>query len=388
MFHKKPSYSAKAGTAALSFPVSTKEDKVTKGNNRKLELITQLFKIKPGTSDEDAIKDLLDKLNNNMFNAILIYVIMESDKQDEALKTSMAKFRQIKGYEPKYEPHCYHYSHKNKEILMLIDKLQCNPELQRVEGWFWIKLVKCFKGNTDASCKVAIFLLEGEKSAATARRTNSEPCFLHQVLCEGRKSYAQIVHEFMRDVLNLKPGITQQVPANQMYFAKAQSSVPSNSLTQNSHNDENEDQLNPTVLKHSEPHHHLLPKSHLPHHKSTLLHAHSSVDHSEKIPHSTKHRKIDLHGETTQTARHRVSTTLREWWSLEQAYRIEHGQVDVKGSNAVHVEFLDLITGRGLHSDSPLGFSKLKVCIRKVLKEGKWVHKEYEGGFLVTGCRK
>ncbi|KAH3668516.1 hypothetical protein OGAPHI_002270 [Ogataea philodendri] len=108
----------------------------------------------------------------------------------------------------------------------------------------------------------------------------------------------------------------------------------------------------------------------------------SSDPMADLIQHSLKTNKLDLHGLTVPEARTCVQQTLVKWWNSETEQRIMEG-LNLRGSRAMYVCPLEIITGRGLHSSG--GKPKLKILVHGILKSNNYLFEDITLGYLVTG---
>ncbi|KAH3681886.1 hypothetical protein WICPIJ_007192, partial [Wickerhamomyces pijperi] len=94
--------------------------------------------------------------------------------------------------------------------------------------------------------------------------------------------------------------------------------------------------------------------------------------------------KIDLHRFIVPNAKITTQKVLKDWWAEEVRLREHHGILKA-GHNAKYIEPLDIITGRGLHTE---GVSKVKNAIGLLLKKENYAFEELVGRFRVHGVLK
>lgn len=94
---------------------------------------------------------------------------------------------------------------------------------------------------------------------------------------------------------------------------------------------------------------------------------------------------LDLHGYTVAEAISLVESTVAAWWGREQELRVKDGRLEKQGAKANFVEYLVIITGRGLHS---LGGPKIRTAVIKVLNGQNYIFQEQVGLLHVQGKRK
>ena len=96
--------------------------------------------------------------------------------------------------------------------------------------------------------------------------------------------------------------------------------------------------------------------------------------------------RIDLHGMQVNEAMEKTRKITRDWWQSEQNYRVDEGKLHNYGSTAQFMESLQVVTGRGIHSEG--GVSRIKPKVRKFLTENNYTFEEETWGFIILGERR
>lgn len=94
---------------------------------------------------------------------------------------------------------------------------------------------------------------------------------------------------------------------------------------------------------------------------------------------------LDLHGFTVAQAMSLVESTALAWWKEEQEMRTNHGKLDTMGAQVQFVDFLIIITGRGLHSTSG---PKIRKSVVRWLTKLAFLFEEDVGRVIVKGKKK
>lgn len=94
---------------------------------------------------------------------------------------------------------------------------------------------------------------------------------------------------------------------------------------------------------------------------------------------------LDLHGYTVGEALSLANKTARAWWLEEQRLQLEEGLMHKSGSKASHLEYLVIVTGRGLHS---VGGPKIKCSVLRLLTQQGYIVEEDIGRLIVMGKKK
>ncbi|KAK6197368.1 uncharacterized protein RJT21DRAFT_3469 [Scheffersomyces amazonensis] len=99
----------------------------------------------------------------------------------------------------------------------------------------------------------------------------------------------------------------------------------------------------------------------------------------------TQHLDLDLHRLSIQEAKAVSRIQLEKWWDTELQMRIDHGQFNKYGNRVEFVHELNIITGRGNHSDQ--GISVVKNSVGKLLVNDNYIYEERLGSYIVMGKR-
>jgi len=108
----------------------------------------------------------------------------------------------------------------------------------------------------------------------------------------------------------------------------------------------------------------------------------SDIDYT--LNHLFENYKLDFHGLLPSQAVGILSKALRKWWNTE----LEERELSRKRLNLVNVccvNPLIIITGRGIHSIG--GVSKVRIQVKKFLKNNNYVFDEEPSFFTVYGRR-
>lgn len=99
-------------------------------------------------------------------------------------------------------------------------------------------------------------------------------------------------------------------------------------------------------------------------------------------------KRLDLHGVKSDTAMSLISAALNKWWNEELFQREGNATkaVHVQSFKAQFVSPLEIITGKGLHSES--GKSVIKQRCKAYLQNNNYTFIENSGSFFVTGLKK
>lgn len=99
-------------------------------------------------------------------------------------------------------------------------------------------------------------------------------------------------------------------------------------------------------------------------------------------------KRLDLHGLKSDTAMSLITTALKKWWNEELFQREGNATkaVHVQSLKAQFVSPLEIITGKGLHSES--GKSVIKQRCKAYLQNNNYTFIENSGSFFVTGLKK
>ncbi|XBW37158.1 hypothetical protein QEN19_002736 [Hanseniaspora menglaensis] len=102
----------------------------------------------------------------------------------------------------------------------------------------------------------------------------------------------------------------------------------------------------------------------------------------------TTGKKIDLHGYTGKEAITLISGLLSDWWNEELLQREAKAtkEQQIKTHKAQFVAVLEIVTGKGLHSES--GKSVLKKRCKTYLLNQNYTFVENSGSFVVTGRKQ
>lgn len=92
--------------------------------------------------------------------------------------------------------------------------------------------------------------------------------------------------------------------------------------------------------------------------------------------------RLDFHGFLCPDAIQVLLRCLNKWWKYELDQRELNNQ-KLSMSQVVNVEPLQVVTGRGIHSDN--GVSKLKMQVRKFLEKNQYKYTEETSYFVVIG---
>ena len=105
----------------------------------------------------------------------------------------------------------------------------------------------------------------------------------------------------------------------------------------------------------------------------------------EKLKSATKTNTLDLHNLTVLTALNATGQALRDWWNEELDQRLVDGNLTKFGSRVQFVSPLNLVTGRGIHSQG--GKAKIRIAVKNYLARNNYVFEEYSGRFEIEGKR-
>lgn len=105
----------------------------------------------------------------------------------------------------------------------------------------------------------------------------------------------------------------------------------------------------------------------------------------EKLKSAAKTNTLDLHNLTVPTALEATGQALRDWWKDELDQRHVDGNLTKFGSRVQFVSPLNLVTGRGIHSQG--GKAKIRIAVKKYLTRNNYVFEEYSGRFEIEGKR-
>jgi hypothetical protein len=105
----------------------------------------------------------------------------------------------------------------------------------------------------------------------------------------------------------------------------------------------------------------------------------------EKLKSAAKTNTLDLHNLTVPIALEATGQALRDWWKDELDQRHVDGNLTKFGSRVQFVNPLNLVTGRGIHSQG--GKAKIRIAVKKYLTRNNYVFEEYSGRFEIEGKR-
>lgn len=105
----------------------------------------------------------------------------------------------------------------------------------------------------------------------------------------------------------------------------------------------------------------------------------------EKLKSAAKNNTLDLHNLTVPTALEATGEALRDWWKDELDQRLVDGNLTKFGSRVQFVSPLNLVTGRGIHSQG--GKAKIRIAVKNYLTRNNYVFEEYSGRFEIEGKR-
>lgn len=105
----------------------------------------------------------------------------------------------------------------------------------------------------------------------------------------------------------------------------------------------------------------------------------------EKLKSAAKTNTLDLHNLTVPTALEATGQALRDWWKDELDQRLVDGNLTRFGSRVQFVNPLNLVTGRGIHSQG--GKAKIRIAVKNYLTRNNYVFEEYSGRFEIEGKR-
>lgn len=94
---------------------------------------------------------------------------------------------------------------------------------------------------------------------------------------------------------------------------------------------------------------------------------------------------LDLHGYTVGEAVALANKTANAWWLEEQRLNVEQGLMHKVGAKATHLDYLVIVTGRGLHS---VGGPKIKGSVLRLLTQKGYLIQEDVGSIIVMGRKK
>ncbi|VEU23733.1 DEKNAAC104969 [Brettanomyces naardenensis] len=105
---------------------------------------------------------------------------------------------------------------------------------------------------------------------------------------------------------------------------------------------------------------------------------------NSKLIQARRTNQIDFHGLDVNNAINSCKLALSSWWKDEMQARVSNGD-NLRSVKALRVEDFRIITGRGLHSAG--GVPRIKLAVRKYLKEHQYIFDEEASGMTVTGRR-